>query len=173
MQNAITTSWDDLLDGIHSPDQWREKRKEVKARFLALLRDEAAPEPPQNVRLQIEKQLHPEEFRVRYISYDVEEDERAHAYLAIPDEPVPEGGFPGVVCLQGTTDWGAMRTLGLLPAPDAPQSQKSVNGLTDARNLVRRGYVTISPEHFCQATRCPPEGTADTAAFLNTNDQLR
>jgi len=165
MQHAIVTSWDDLLDGIHSPDQWREKRKEVKARFLALLRDEAAPEPPQNVRLQVEKQLHPEGFRIKYISYDVEEDERAHAYLAIPDEPVPAGGFPGVVCLQGTTDWGAMRTLGLLPAPDAPQSQKSVNGLTDARNLVRRGYVTISPEHFCQATRCPAEGTADTAAF--------
>ena len=165
MQNPITTSWDDLLEGIHSPEQWWEKREEVKARFLDLLRDEAAPSPPQDVKLKIEKQWHSENFRIQYISYDVEEDERAYAYLAIPDDPAPEGGFPGVVCLQGTTDWGAMRTLGLRPASDAPQSQKSIHGLTDARNLVRRGYATISPEHFCMATRRPPEGTADTAAF--------
>jgi dienelactone hydrolase len=165
MQHPLVTSWDDLLDGIHTPEQWSEKRAQVQQRFLALLRDDAAPDPPQDVQLQIEREWHPEGYRVQYVSYNVEPDERAYAYLAIPDESAPDNGYPSVVCLQGTTDWGAMRTLGILPAPDAPQSQKSVNGLTDARNLVRRGYVTLSPEHFCQASRCPPEGSADTAAF--------
>lgn len=165
VQHAILTSWDDLLEGIDSEEQWMEKREEVKGRFLALLRDEAAPEPPQDPQVEVEKEWHPEGFRVQYISYNVDEDERAHAYLAIPDGSVPSDGFPGVVCLQGTTDWGAMRTLGILPAPDAPQGHKPMSGLDDGRNLVRRGYATISPEHFCMATRRPAEGSADTASF--------
>jgi dienelactone hydrolase len=38
-------------------------------------------------------------------------------------------------------------------------------GLDYARVLTRNGYVTISPEHFCCATRLPKEGPYDTAAF--------
>jgi dienelactone hydrolase len=163
--HPISTSWDDLLEGVGSPMQWREKREQVKKRFLALLRDEAAPKSPPDLRFEVEKEWHPEGFRVQYISYDVQDDERAHAYLAVPDGPVPPGGNPGIVCLQGTTDWGAMRTLGILSSPDAPQSEKPMSGLTDARNLVHRGYVTISPEHFCMASRRPAEGSADTTAF--------
>jgi hypothetical protein len=40
-----------------------------------------------------------------------------------------------------------------------------MHGKDYARQLVRRGYVTISPEHFCAATRMPPEGPYETAAF--------
>jgi dienelactone hydrolase len=165
MVHPITTSWDDLLDGIQTPEAWWQKRIQIKQRFLSLLHDEAAPDPPEDFRIQVEREWHPEGLWIQYISYQVEEDERARAYLAIPDAEQPVSGFPAVVCLQGTTDWGAMRTLGLRPARTDVQGQKPIAGLTDARNLVRRGYVTLSPEHFCQASRRPAEGSADTTSF--------
>jgi len=164
----IHTSWDDLLDGIETPEDWAEKRKAVKQRFLDLLRDEAAPEAPTNLGVEIEREWDGGGFRILYVSYQVEADERARAYLAVPDGPVPEGGLPGVVCLHGTTNWGARRTLGLPPEPGDPQAHKAENGMKGldyARHLVRRGYVTISPEHFCAASRVPKEGPYETAAF--------
>ena len=161
----IQTSWDDLLGGIDSPEAWEEKRRSVKERFLALLRDEAAPEPPGDFQVEVEREWDGGGFHIQYISYQVETDERAHAYLAVPDGPVPDGGYPGVVCVHGTTNWGARRTLGLLPEPGDPHASKSMTGLDYARQLVRRGYVTISPEHFCSAARLPEEGPYETAAF--------
>lgn len=165
MTTPVRTSWDDLLDGVTSAAQWHEKRADVKRRFLALLRDEAAPEPPRDFRLRVEREWDAEGFSVKYVSYQVEADERAHAYLAAPAGPVPAGGFPGVVCLHGTTNWGARRSLGIPPEPTDPHASKSMAGMDDARNLVRNGYVTISPEHFCCASRLPAEGSFDTAPF--------
>ncbi|MDA0337774.1 MAG: dienelactone hydrolase family protein, partial [bacterium] len=47
-----------------------------------------------------------------------------------------------------------------------PQADRpAVDGKDFARQFVRQGYVTISPEHFCSATRIPAEGAYDTAAF--------
>ena len=165
LPTPIQTSWDDLLNGIDSPEKWHEKRKEMEARFRALLRDEAAPAPPEDPRVKVEKEWAADGFTVKIITYDVEADERARAYLALPDGPVPPGGFPGVICLQGTTNWGAQRTLGIPPSPDDPHAHKSMAGLDDARNLVRNGYATLSPEHFCCASRLPEEGPFETAAF--------
>lgn len=165
MPSPIRTSWDDLLDGIDTPEQWSEKRNEVKKRFLDLLRDEAAPEPPRDPQVRIENEWSAGGFHVKYISYVVDSDERAHAYLAIPDAAVPARGFPGVVCLQGTTNWGAQRTLGIAPDPDDVDAHNPMAGLDDARNLVRNGYATLSPEHFCCASRLPGEGRFDTAPF--------
>jgi hypothetical protein len=149
----IPTSWDDLLEGIESAEQWREKRAAIGKRFDDLLRRDAEPALPRDLEVEVEREWHPRGFSVRYISYNVERDERARAYVGIPeslpDGAIPEGGFPGVVCLQGTTNWGARRTLGIPPHPDDPDAHKSPAGLDHARNLVRNGYVTISPEHFC------------------------
>ena len=162
----IQTSWDDLLEGIDSPEAWAEKRVAVKARFLELIRQSAAPEPPGDPALEVEREWDGGGFRIQYISYQVEADERAHAYVGIPEGSTPESGFPGVVCVHGTTNWGARRTLGLGPDPDDPQADKGgVEGKDYARQLVRRGHVTISPEHFCSATRAPEEGPYETAAF--------
>lgn len=164
--SAIQTSWDDLLAGVDSAAAWEQKRGAVRARFLELIRDSAAPEPPADPRVQVERAWDGGGFRIEYISYQVEEDERAHAYVGIPPDPVPPGGFPGVVCLHGTTNWGARRTLGLPPEPGDPHADKGgVEGKDYARQLVRRGYVTISPEHFCSAARLPAEGPYETAAF--------
>jgi len=161
----LRTSWDDLLDGIRSPEAWMEKRQSVKGRFLALLRDEAAPDAPCDFQVEVEREWDGGGFRIQYISYQVEADERAHAYLAIPDGARPDGGYPGVVCVHGTTNWGARRTLGLPPEPGDPHAAKLSAGLDYARQLVRRGYATISPEHFCAAARLPEEGPYETAAF--------
>jgi dienelactone hydrolase len=161
----LQTSWDDLLEGVDSPETWTEKCQSVRKRFLALLRDQAAPSPPSDFQIEVEREWDGGGFRIRDISYQVEPDERAHAYLAIPDGPIPEQGYPGIVCLHGTTNWGARRTLGLPPEPGDPQAGRPMAGLDYARQLVRRGYVTISPEHFCAAKRLPQEGPYETAAF--------
>jgi dienelactone hydrolase len=162
----IHTSWDDLLDEVETPEAWMEKRQGVKDRFFTLRKDEAAPVPPLDFHIRVEREWDGGGFRIQYISYQVESDERAHAYLGIPSGPIPERGFPGVVCLHGTTNWGARRTLGLPPEPGDPHGQaKAVDGKDYARQLVRHGYVTISPEHFCSAARLPKEGPYETGAF--------
>jgi len=165
LPTPITTSWDDLLEGVTSADEWSAKREVVASNFRALILEDAAPEPPQNLQIEIESQWEADGFTIRYISYNVESDERAKAYLAIPNGPVPEGGLPGVLCIHGTTNWAARRTLGIPPLPEDPHADKPMAGLTYARELVRAGYVTLSPEHFCCASRLPEEGPYDTAAF--------
>lgn len=160
------TSWDDLLDGITTPEHWAQKRADLSRRFRALIREEAAPEPPADLQVDVEAEWQADGFTVRRISYNVEADERARAYLAVPDGPGPKDGHPAVLCIHGTTNWGARRTLGIPPLPDDPHvEKKSMAGLTYARQLVRAGYVTLSPEHFCCASRLPDEGPYDTAAF--------
>ena len=64
------------------------------------------PEPPGDLRVEIERKWDGGGFRIHDISYQVEADERAHPYLAIPDGPVPDGGHPGAPT----------------PNPDAPES---------------------------------------------------
>jgi len=61
------------------------------------------------------------------ISYAVEADERAHAYLAIPDGL--NGLVPAVVVLHGTSDHANRGVTGLVPGYELP--------LVD--ELVRRG----------------------------------
>ena len=162
----ITTSWDDLLEGIDSVDAWNEKCGAIRRRFLSLIRAQAAPEPPTSPDLSVEREWDGGGFTIQYVSYQVEQDEQAHAYIGIPHETPPESGFPAVVCLHGTSNWGARRTLGLPPEPGNPHGDAGeVEGKDFARQLVRRGYVTISPEHFCCAARVPDEGPYETAAF--------
>lgn len=164
--SPMRTSWDDLLVGIDSPQAWHQKRLSIKSRFHELLRDRAAPEPPRDLQVRVEREWDAGDFRIQYVGYQVEDDERAHAYIAIPACPSPKAGFPGVVCLHGTINWGARQTLGLPPEPGDPHAESAgVAGKDFARQLARRGYATISPEHFCCAARMPREGPYDTSAF--------
>jgi len=163
--SPFETSWDDLLEGVDSHEAWEEKRRDVKRRFLELLRDEFAPKPPKDPDVVVEREWDGGGFRILDVNYQVEEDERAHAYIGMPECPAPEGRRPGVVCLHGTTNWGARRTLGLPPKAGDPHAGKVGSGLDYARQLVRRGYVTISPEHFCCARRMPEAGPYETGPF--------
>ncbi len=163
--SSITTSWDDLLEGIDSPYAWANRREAVRRRFLKLIHHEASPEHPPDPEIRVKDELSAGGFRIQYVSYQIEADERAHAYIAFPDKPVPGKGFPGVVCLHGTINWGARQTLGLPPLKGDPHADSGILGKDFALQLVRRGYVTISPEHFCAASRMPEEGPYHTAAF--------
>ena len=164
--HPIATRWDDLLDGVKTAADWGRKRNGVKRRFLELIRDEAAPPVPNDLDVRTEWEQDGGGFLLRRISYKVEADERAHAFLAVPPGPAPAGGFPAVLCIHGTRNWAARASVGLGPEPDDPHAGRGpLPGMDYGRVLALNGYVTLSPEHFCCATRCPKEGPFDTAAF--------
>jgi cephalosporin-C deacetylase-like acetyl esterase len=149
----IQSSWDDLLDGVHSRDDWQRHRVELRNRYLELIGDQHKPErPPLNLRIEEEK-LVDGRYKRLLISYNVENDERAHAYLGIPLNV--EGKAPAVVALHGTHAQGAEQTAGLIDNPDQAYLD----------HLCRRGYVVIAPEHFVSGKRVPPEGDYETGRF--------
>jgi dienelactone hydrolase len=164
----IPTYWDDLLDGVATPADWAAKRPAMKRRFLDLLRDDEKPPVPRDLQIENEREWDGGGFTIRRITYNVEDGERATAYVGIPTDAAPAGGYPAVLCIQGTTNWGARQTLGLTRDPDEePHGNDQIAGKDYARALVRAGFVTISPEHFNCSRRRPPkaERPFDTADF--------
>ncbi|MCA9231121.1 MAG: dienelactone hydrolase family protein [Planctomycetales bacterium] len=149
----IKSSWDDLTQGLENLEQWRERRAVLKQRYLDLLRDQHKPE-----RVPLDLQVHEtavvgNRYTRKLISYQVEADERAHAYLGIPLDL--DGQAAGIVALHGTFEQGAMRAAGLIDNPDKAYLD----------HLCRRGYVVIAPEHFVSGHRVPAKGAYDTEAF--------
>ena len=149
----IESSWDDLIVGVQTRENWEQRRKVLRQRYLDLIRDEHKPKKPP-----LDLQVH--EMKVvggRYkrlsISYNVESDERAHAYLGIPLDC--QGKAPGVVALHGTHPQGLKQIAGLIDDPDKAYLD----------HLCRRGYVVIAPEHFVSGERAPPEGPYETGRF--------
>lgn len=150
---VIVSSWDDLLAGVQTAEDWQRHRAVLKQRYLELIRDQYKPEKPP-----LDLQVHEETivdgvYRRLSISYQVEADERAHAYLGIPLEVSTPA--PAVVALHGTTAQGTRQTVGLEGVPDKAYLD----------HLCRRGYVVIAPEHFVSGKRIPPEGPYDTSRF--------
>ena len=110
---VIASSWDDLLEGVESAGQWADRREELRAKYLRLLRDEHAPSerPPLDLRLEEEvvvdgiykRQVRshteflpsavtsPYKYKTslcdQLVSYNVGDGERAHAYLGLPLGP--------------------------------------------------------------------------------------
>jgi len=149
----IRSSWDDLLDGIETADDWQKRRSVLKQRYLDLLRDEHKPHrPPLDLQVH-ERTAVDGQYTRMLVSYKVEADERAHAYLGIPLEV--EGKAPGIVALHGTYEKGKQRAAGLIDNPNKAYLD----------HLCRRGYVVIAPEHFVSGDRVPPEGAYETGRF--------
>ena len=149
----IRSSWDDLTDGINSKEDWTARKLQLKERYLDLLRDEYKPQKPD-----LDLQVHEEEiveglYKRQLISYAVEENERAHAYLGIPLHL--KGVAPAIVALHGTYEYGKKRAAGLIDNPDKAYLD----------HLCRRGYVVIAPEHFVSGHRTPVKGPYETATF--------
>lgn len=149
----IQSSWDDLTDGIRTLEEWRSRRAILKQRYLELLRDQYHPTKPE-MNLEVHEEVIIEGlYRLQLISYAVEEDERAHAYLGIPlgiEKPAP-----GIVALHGTYEFGKQRVAGLIDNPDKAYLD----------HLCRRGYVVIAPEHFVSGHRVPKKGPYETEEF--------
>ncbi len=152
----IVSSWDDLTTGIKSPEDWAQHRQVLQQRFLDLIRDSHKPERPA-LELQIHESVEVDGIYTRQlISYAVEPDERAHAYLAIPKQKAGDTArLPAIVALHGTFPQGVEQAAGLVD--DATKAHLD--------HLVRRGYVVIAPEHFVSGRRIPPEGAYDTTRF--------
>ncbi len=93
------------------------------------------------------------QYTRKLISYAVEHDERAHAYLGIPLNA--DGKTPGIVALHGTYVHGKQRVAGLIDNPNKAYMD----------HLCRRGYVAIAPEHFVSGHRTPSEGAYETGRF--------
>ena len=155
----IASSWDDLLEGIHSKEDWLAHKKVLRQRYLDLLRDEHKPErPPLDLQVH-EETIVEDTYLRRLVSYNVEADERAHAYIGVPLRL--EGKAPAVVTLHGTIDLGKEQTAGIAENPD--------KAFLD--HLCRRGYVCIAPDHFVAGHRIPKEGHYETGAFYEKHPE--
>jgi dienelactone hydrolase len=150
---VIESSWDDLLDGVKNLEDWKAHKEVLRARYLKLIRDEYKPEKPALDLKVHETVVVDGEYTRKLISYNVEADERAHAYLGIPLKR--DGELPGIVALHGTYAKGKSRAAGLVDNPDKAYLD----------HLCRRGHVVIAPEHFVSGHRIPPEGDYETGRF--------
>jgi len=149
----IETSWSDLTAGIENEQQWLQHKAILKQRFLDLIRDQHKPSKPA-LDLKIHEEVNVDGVYIRKrISYAVESDERADAYLAIPLERKEPG--LAVVALHGTYPKGKEQAAGL--EPDKTRAHLD--------HLARRGFVVIAPDHFVAGERIPPEGAYDTTRF--------
>ncbi len=150
---VIVSSWDDLTEGLKSAADWESRRQVLKQRYLDLLRDQYKPDRPA-LDLQVhETTVVDGTYTRKLISYAVESDERAYAYLGIPLQR--DEKLPGIVALHGTYEKGKQRVAGLVENPNKAYLD----------HLCRRGYVVIAPEHFVSGHSIPPEGSYETGRF--------
>jgi len=150
---VIRSSWDDLLQGVSTRDDWDNRRAALRERYLDLLRDQHKPKkPPLDLQVH-ETHVVDNRYKRLLVSYNVEAGERAHAHIGIPLEL--SGKAPAIVALHGTYEKGIEQSAGLIDKPD--------KAFLD--HLSRRGYVVIAPEHFVSGRRTPAEGAYDTGRF--------
>ncbi len=156
---VVKSSWDDLTEGIKTIEDWRQRREILKKRYLELIRDEHKPQkPPLELKVH-ETVVIDETYTRKLISYNVETDDRAFAYLGIPLKL--DDKAPAVVALHGTYAKGKQRAAGLVDNPDKAYLD----------HLCRRGYVVIAPEHFVSGHRIPSEGPYETGRFYEKHPQ--
>ncbi len=153
---AIETGWDDLLDGVKSREDWHKKRQVLRKRFLELIGDSAKPAEKPPLSLKEHESVDVEGVYTRkLISYNVEPDHRAWAYMTVPIGMAKGQRRPAVVVLHGTAVEGKDVVAGFVPRPKH-------KGQGHMDELARRDYVTIAPDHFNMGQRLPPEGNYHT-----------
>ncbi|MCP4639917.1 MAG: hypothetical protein GY851_05780 [bacterium] len=156
---VIRSSWDDLLAGVESAEDWQNHRETLRQRYLDLIRDQHKPTKPA-LGVEVHESVEVDGAYTRHlISYNVEADERAHAYLAVPHGL--DGPTPAVVALHGTYEHGKERAAGLIENADKAYLD----------HLARRGFVVIAPDHFVAGHRVPPEGRYETGRFYEKHPE--
>ena len=96
---------------VRTREDWDKHRIVLRQRYLDLIRDQHKPaKHPLDLKVHETVEI-AGRYRRLYISYQVEADERAHAYLGIPLEL--KGKAPAVVALHGTTAEGTKQTVGI------------------------------------------------------------
>ncbi|MCA9104851.1 MAG: dienelactone hydrolase family protein [Planctomycetales bacterium] len=151
----IESTWQDLLSNVHSLEDWRDHRQTLRRRYLDLIRDQFKPDRVP-LDLEVEEAVIVDGvYERRLVSYQVELNERARAYIGIPCDAEDNHSLPGIVALHGTFAQGIEQAAGLVDNPEKAYLD----------HLCRRGYVVIAPEHFVSGSRIPPEGPYDTTKF--------
>ena len=139
----IQSSWDDLLDGVKTPGEWKQRKAGLRQRYLRLLRDEFKPAKP-SLDLRVHERVVVDGvYERRLVSYRVEEDERGHAYLAVPLKHT--GRLPAVVALQAECQaaWAAWVawTSKVLPSVSLKKAAIRSPFLSDKSSFPERGAL--------------------------------
>ena len=115
---------------------------------------------PLPLKLEVHEQTETEGYLRRLVSYAVEPEERAWAYVLVPRDYLGNGGDapsgPAVVCLHQTSPEGKKEPVGLSGNED----------MAYAHHLAMRGYVCIAPDQIAAGNRVLPGAKPyDTSAF--------
>jgi len=162
----IVSTWDDLTDGVRTPEDWAARKADLRRRYLELLRDQHKPAKKSPLELEVHETVVVDGlYERRLVSYAVDVDERAHAYIGIPLKGAKP--MPAVVALHGTSDRGKEMAAGLskLSSPKFTADKAYLD------HLCRRGFVCIAPDHFTAGHRIPKEGSYVTKAFYDKHPE--
>ncbi|MHB8996939.1 MAG: dienelactone hydrolase family protein [Armatimonadota bacterium] len=136
---------DNLLEDVWykaDRERWARRRGEIREAFVELL-GEKEPEAPADRDLQWHEERREDGLWLRKLSILAEEDDRIFAWLVMPEELVTPA--PAVLCMHGTTADAKEACLGIGSHPGGSKAT--------ATDLARRGFVTLSPDHFCAGER--------------------
>src|SRR6185295_5529018 len=121
---------------IVSREEWARKRDELSRAWLDRLG--RAPDKPDKLDVTVEATETRPDCALRLVSFASEGHDRIRAYLLIPKDLKAGERRPAVVVFHQTTPETFRESVGLAGKPE----------LAFALHLVRRGYVTLSPECY-------------------------
>ncbi|MCK5803302.1 MAG: prolyl oligopeptidase family serine peptidase [Lentisphaeria bacterium] len=136
--------------------EWRAWRAGVVDRFLDLCGE--GPAEAAEPALRVESEVDEGAWVRRLVSYETEPGDRCPAWLLVPKGVSAASPAPAVLCLHGTTADAKDACLGIGGHPGG------ANGI--AVHLARRGFVTLSPDHFCAGARLPEGVPPYNTAFF-------
>lgn len=157
LSDLLTITEKGRVRAIKTRKDWRKKQKLIKEAVLSIIGKPEAKKCPLHPRTIKEEDK--KTYIRRKISYWVEKDDRVNAYVLIPKGLIKT--FPAVLCLHGTRPEGKDVLM------DLPGIEHR-DCYDYALDLVKRGYVTLSPDHICAGERIEQGYAAyDTTFFYN------
>jgi hypothetical protein len=121
---------------IDSKQAWEKQREILRAAWLKRLGQ--PPERPETLNIQVEKrEIEPDHVR-QLVSFASEGEDRIQAYLLLPKDLQEGKPRPAIVVFHPTTKETLREPAGLGKRPE----------MALALQLVRRGYITLSPECY-------------------------
>jgi dienelactone hydrolase len=127
---------------IQSIEQWKRRRKEIKARLFETI---GVPPVTRNTRsIEVINEEEVSGYVRSKITYRVGEDERITAYLLRSKELMKPA--PAILALHQTVDSGKDEVVGLDGDPDFAYGHE----------LAMRGYIVLAPDHLTAGERVYP-----------------
>jgi dienelactone hydrolase len=128
-------------DGTRAPirnrDDWQQRRKSIIAGMEEAMGPLPSPKKPVPLDVQIVEEHNEDGYIRRKLAYHTDDPaKRVRAWLLLPTIKTSEKR-PAVLCLQQTTKNGKDSPVGLADRPT----------LHYARELAKRGYITLSPDY--------------------------